>query len=86
MRIKWEADAWIEYVEWQTNKVMLRKINGLLKEIMRHPFHGIGKPEPLSGNLSGYWSRRIDEKNRLVYRVDGDEVTIAQCGGHYSDH
>lgn len=86
MRIRWEVDAWAEYVEWQNNKAMLRRINGLIKEAMRHPFEGAGKPEPLSGNLSGYWSRRIDEKNRLVYRVDGGELTIAQCGGHYGQH
>lgn len=87
MKIRFHEVAWNAYLDWQqTDKTKVRRINLLIKEIQRHPFEGIGKPESLSGNLSGYWSRRIDEKNRLVYRVDGDEVTIAQCGGHYSDH
>lgn len=86
MKIRWEADAWTEYVGWQSNKTLLRRINALIMEIQRHPFTGTGKPEPLRGDLSGYWSRRIDDRNRLVYRVEGDEVTIAQCGGHYSRH
>jgi toxin YoeB len=86
MRIRWEADAWTEYVGWQSDKAGLRRINALIKEIQRHPFEGIGKPEPLRGDLSGYWSRRIDDKNRLVYHVENDEITIAQCGGHYDPH
>lgn len=86
MKIRWEADAWTEYVGWQSNKAILRRINALIMEIQRHPFTGTGKPEPLRGDLSGYWSRRIDDKNRLVYRVERDEITIAQCGGHYSQH
>ena len=86
MKIRWEADAWTEYVGWQSNKTLLRRINALIMEIQRHPFTGTGKPEPLRGDLSGYWSRRIDDRNRLVYRVEDDEVTIAQCGGHYSRH
>lgn len=71
---------------WQSDKARLRRINALIKEIQRHPFEGTGKPEPLRGDLFGYWSRRIDEKNRLVYRVENDEITIAQCGGHYGQH
>lgn len=86
MKIRWEADAWTDYVGWQSNKTLLRRINALIMEIQRHPFTGTGKPEPLRGDLSGYWSRRIDDRTRLVYRVEGDEVTIAQCGGHYSRH
>lgn len=86
MKIRWEADAWTEYVGWQSNKTLLGRINALIMEIQRHPFTGTGKPEPLRGDLSGYWSRRIDDRNRLVYRVEDDEVTIAQCGGHYSRH
>ena len=71
---------------WQSDKARLRRINALIKEIQRHPFEGTGKPEPLRGDLFGYWLRRIDEKNRLVYRVENDEITIAQCGGHYGQH
>lgn len=86
MMIKWEADAWADYVEWQTDKAMLKRINLLIKEIQREPLSGIGKPEPLKHDLSGYWSRRIDDMNRLVYRLEGDTVIIAQCKGHYSPH
>lgn len=87
MKIRFHEVAWNRYLDWQqTDKAMTRRINALIKEIQRHPFTGTGKPEPLRGDLSGYWSRRIDDKNRLVYRVEGDEVTIAQCGGHYGNH
>jgi len=84
MKISWEADAWSDYVSWQTDKAMLKRINQLIRDIQRSPFAGIGKPEMLRHRLSGYWSRRIDEENRLVYRVEDDAVTIAQCRGHYS--
>lgn len=67
------------------DKKTLRRINTLLKEIARNPFNGIGKPEPLRGDLSGLWSRRIDEVNRLVYRVTDEQIEIYQCKGHYSD-
>lgn len=84
MKINWEADAWNEYVEWQLiDRSILRKINQLIKEIQRDPFSGIGKPEPLKHDLSGYWSRRIDEVHRLVYQVEDDVLTIVQCRGHY---
>lgn len=87
MKIKWEADAWDEYVDWQLiDKAILRKINQLIKDIQRQPFTGIGKPEPLKHDLSGYWSRRIDDAHRLVYRVEDDVLTIAQCRGHYDAH
>jgi toxin YoeB len=86
MRIRWEADAWTEYVGWQSDKAGLKRINLLIRDIQRSPFEGIGKPEPLKHQLAGYWSRRIDDANRLVYRVEGDEITIAQCGGHYDSH
>ena len=86
MSIRWEADAWTEYIGWQSDKAMLKRINRLIRDIQRSPFEGIGKPEPLKHQLSGYWSRRIDDENRLVYRVENDEITIAQCGGHYSPH
>lgn len=68
MGILWEDEAWQEYTEWQEqDKKTLRKINRLVRDIQRSPFDGIGHPEPLSGNLSGWWSRHIDEKNRIVY-------------------
>ena len=86
MRIKWEADAWTEYVGWQSDKAMLKRINLLIRDIQRSPFEGIGKPEPLKHQLSGYWSRRITDEHRLVYRIEHDEITIAQCGGHYDSH
>ena len=87
MKIKWEADAWDEYVDWQLiDKAILRKINQLIKDIQRQPFTGIGKPEPLKHDLSGYWSRRIDDAHRLVYRVEDDILTIVQCRGHYDVH
>ena len=87
MKVKFHEIAWSRYLNWQqTDQAKIRRVNALIKEIQRHPFEGTGKPEPLKGDLSGYWSRRIDDKNRLVYRVEDDEVTIAQCGGHYSRH
>jgi len=64
-------------------KKTLKRINDLLKDINRQPFTGIGKPEPLKSNKQGYWSRRIDEVNRIVYKVEHDQIVIAQCGGHY---
>lgn len=72
---------------WQSqDKKTIKRINELLKDIVRgNPFEGIGKPEPLKGNLSGFWSRRIDEQHRLVYRIQGDVCQVAQCKGHYDD-
>jgi len=82
----WHDKAWDEYVEWQTeDKRSLKRINALLKDIDRHPFTGIGKPEPLKDNWQGYWSRRIDEVNRIVYKIENNQIIIAQCGGHYDD-
>lgn len=76
----------MHYLEWQTNdRQTLKKINALLKEILRDPFQGSGKPEPLKGNLSQCWSRRINEKDRLVYIVAEDEIQVIQCKGHYLD-
>jgi toxin YoeB len=86
MGILWEDDAWQEYLDWQTqDKKTLRRINKLIKDIQRTPFDGIGHPEPLSGNLSGWWSRHIDEKNRIVYKTVGNQTTIVSCHGHYND-
>jgi len=82
--INWHIDAWQEYLYWQKNdKAMVRKINGLIKEIMRTPFTGTGKPEPLKHALAGYWSRRITQEHRLVYKLTEDEVFIVQCRYHY---
>ena len=80
----WSDDAWEEYIAWQMqDKKTLKRINLLLKDVERHSFEGIGKPEPLRGELSGFWSRRIDEKNRLLYRVSRDSLEILSCKGHY---
>lgn len=86
MRKLWDDGAWEEYVEWQTkDKNKLKKINQLLKDIERNGYNGSGKPEPLSGNLSGYWSVRIDKKNRIVFQLHDDYIEIIQCGTHYRD-
>ena len=78
--------GWADYVYWQTqDKKTLRRINALLQDIERNGNQGIGSPELLKG-LSGYWSRRINEKDRLVYKVGDDEILIAQCRTHYGDH
>jgi toxin YoeB len=84
MRLLWEDRAWEDYLYWQTqDKKMLKRINALIADIKRSPFEGIGKPEPLKHDLSGYWSRRIDETNRIVYFEQGGTVYIISCRGHY---
>ncbi|MGB3455072.1 MAG: Txe/YoeB family addiction module toxin [Litorimonas sp.] len=84
--INFDDVAWDHYLYWQRqDKKTLKRINALIKDIQRHPFESIGKPEPLRRDLSGYWSRRIDDKNRLVYRVAPDEIVIIQCRFHYGD-
>jgi toxin YoeB len=82
--IAFEDAAWDDYLYWQqTDKAMLRRINALIRDIQRDPFAGIGKPEPLKFNFSGYWSRRIDDEHRVVYKViDDEEIIIAQLRGH----
>lgn len=76
--------AWEEYCYWQSqDRKTLKRINLLLTDIQRNSFTGIGKPEPLKESFSGYWSRRIDETNRLVYRVNNEHIEIIQCKGHY---
>ena len=86
MRKLWDEKAWDEYVYWQTqDKKTLKRINDLIKDISRQPFSGIGKPEPLRGDKQGYWSRRIDEENRIVYKVENNYIVIAQCKGHYGN-
>lgn len=82
--ISFEEAAWDDYLCWQqTDKAMLRRINALIRDIQRDPFEGIGKPEPLKFNFSGYWSRRIDDEHRIVYKVEDEEVILAQLRGHY---
>ena len=86
MRILWDERAWDDYLSWQTkDKKSLRKINTLIKDIQRSPFDGIGKPEPLKDNLQGWWSRRIDDSNRIVYKVESGLAIIASCKGHYQE-
>ena len=86
-KISFTLDGWDEYTAWQTeDKRTLKKINQLIIDIIRNGNNGIGHPEPLKGNLSGYWSREIDEKNRITYKIlDNGKVLIAHCNGHYSD-
>jgi toxin YoeB len=84
VRLTFSSQAWGDYLHWQkTDKAILKRINTLIKEIQRSPYEGIGKPEPLKHGLSGYWSRRINDEHRLVYRVAGDQVLIAQLRYHY---
>lgn len=84
MRILWDERAWEDYLNWQTqDRKTLKKINILIKDIQRNPYEGIGKPEPLKNNLSGWWSRRIDGSNRIVYIKEDEAIIIASCKGHY---
>lgn len=84
MRILWEEHAWENYLAWQVqDKKTLKRINMLIKDIQRDCYEGIGKPEPLKNELSGWWSRRIDEVNRIVYKEKDGEIVIASCKGHY---
>lgn len=86
MKKIWFDEAWEDYIYWQTqDKKTLKRINTLLRDIERSRFDGIGKPEPLKGELSGFWSKRIDDANRLVYRIRGDVLEIASCKGHYEN-
>lgn len=83
----WQSDAWNEYIELQTNKALLKKINRLIKELMRNGYEtSYGKLEMLKGNFSGYASVRIDKKNRIIFKVDETRVIIIHCGSHYLDH
>ena len=86
MRKLWTDRGWADYVSWQTeDKKTLKKINQLITDIERNGYSGIGKPEPLRNDLSGWWSRQIDDKNRIVYRLKDGNVEISQCKGHYDD-
>ena len=78
--------AWAELMNWaQGDRKTFKRILSLIRDIERDPFAGIGKPERLTGDLAGYWSRRIDDANRIVYRIKDGQMEIAQCGGHYDD-
>ena len=84
MKIVFSENAWADYLYWQqTDKKILRRINKLIKEIQREPFNGVGKPERLKHGLAGYWSRRINEEHRIVYRVADGALLIAQLRYHY---
>ncbi len=82
--IQFAEEGFADYLYWQTqDRKTLKRINQLIKDIERDPFDGLGKAEPLKGDLSGWWSRRIDETNRIVYRVKDGTIEIASCRGHY---
>jgi len=84
MTVSFSGRAWAQYLHWQkTDKTVVVKINVLIRECTRHPFEGTGKPEPLKGALSGWWSRRINREHRLVYRVLDGDLQVAQCRYHY---
>ena len=84
MKKVWFDEAWRDYLWWQTqDRKTLKRINALIQDIERGGYEGLGKPEPLSENLSGFWSRRIDDKHRLVYRIAGGVLEIVSCKGHY---
>ncbi len=86
MKIVFHPEAWEEYLLWQANdKSILRKLNRLIEAITRDPYEGIGKPEPLRFDYTGYWSRRITDEHRLIYKVEGDALYIVQCRYHYNE-
>lgn len=85
MRKIWDDKAWEDYLYWQLHdKRMLKRLNALIRDAERDPFDGLGKPEPLRGNLSGFWSRRIDDEHRLVYRIKDGILEIISCRDHYN--
>lgn len=85
MKKVWDDKAWEDYLYWQSHdKQMLKRLNALIRDVERAPFDGIGKPEPLRGDLSGFWSRRINDEHRLVYRVKGGSLEIISCRDHYN--
>ncbi len=84
MKYLFVDESWEDYLYWQkTDKNVLKRINLLLKDISRNPFAGIGKPEPLKHNYRGYWSRRITDEHRLIYKIDKDEIQVIKCRFHY---
>ena len=85
MKLVWEEKTWADYCEWQqADKKTLKRINEILRDIQRDSYGGIGKPEPLKNNFSGWWSRRINDCDRIVYKIKDDTVIIASCKGHYN--
>jgi len=83
-RLVWTAAAWEDYLYWQTqDRKTLKRINALIQDALRNPLEGIGKPEALRENLSGFWSRRIDDRHRLIYAVEDDDLAIVACRYHY---
>jgi toxin YoeB len=83
-RLLWTPAAWEDYVYWQgQDRKTLKRINALIQDSMRHPFEGLGKPEPLRENLAGFWSRRIDDTHRLVYTVEKNDLAVVACRYHY---
>ncbi len=83
-RISWTLAAWEDYQYWQgQDRKTLKRLNRLIEDCLREPFAGIGKPESLKENLSDFWSRRINDSNRLIYRVDGEDLVIIACRYHY---
>jgi len=83
--LAWTDEAWSDYIYWQgQDKKTLKRINKLISNVVRIPFEGIGKPEPLKENLSGFWSRRIDDSHRLVYAMTETDITIIACRYHYN--
>lgn len=85
-KIAFSESAWQDYLYWQMqDKKTLKRVNQLVKDIERDNFEGIGKPEALKGDLSGFWSRRIDDANRLIYRINGEFIDILSCKGQYED-
>lgn len=82
----WHDEAWEDYLYWQgQDKKTLKRINQLILDVQRNGYEGLGKPEPLKGDFAGWWSRRIDETNRLVYRIRDGRMEIVQCRSHYGD-
>lgn len=86
MRLTWLPNAWKDYLYWQEHdRKILQRVNELIRDALRNPFSGIGKPEPLKKNLAGWWSRRITQEHRLIYRAEGGQLLIMQCRFHYDD-
>jgi len=86
MKKIWQDEAWEDYLYWQTqDKKTLKRINLLIQDIDRNGYNGLGDPEPLKYEFAGWWSRKIDVKNRIVYRIQNEKIEIAQCGSHYRD-
>ena len=86
MRLTWLPNGWNDYLYWQENdRKILQRVNELIRDALRNPFTGIGKPELLRNNLKGWWSRRVTQEHRLIYRVDGESLLIMQCRFHYDD-